>query len=73
MECLHSQLVDHRLRDQADAVLRTPETLGIELRIVADNQALRDHDTAVDDHVAQERMATDLHIGKNYGILQTGI
>lgn len=31
------QAIDHVLRDQANAVLRAPEALGVELRILADN------------------------------------
>ena len=46
------ELVDHGLGDQADAALGAAEALGVELRILADHQALGDVDAAVDDHLA---------------------
>ena len=58
------------LGDQADALLRAAEALGVELRILADDQAFRDLHAAVDHHVLQPRAAADIAVGQHHRLLE---
>ncbi len=40
---------------EADALFRAPESLGVQFRLLADNQAVGDDDAAIEDHLHQAR------------------
>ena len=46
------QPIDHRLRDQDDALFGPAESLRVQRRIVADHETWGDHHASIDDHVA---------------------
>ena len=59
-----SQLVDHRLRDEADAILSPAELLCVLLGVFSDDQTRWDFHTPVKDHVLEVGTASDLGIGQ---------
>src|SRR5690606_6523956 len=67
MSGLELQLVDHRLGDEAYAVLRAAEALCIEFRVLADDEAFGDNDPAVDDDVPQLRVPADHDVRQDDG------
>src|SRR5690606_4890008 len=73
MSWLELQLVDHRLSNEADAVLRAAEALGVEFRVLADDEALRNDDAAIDDDVPEIGMTADHHIRQDDGAFEAGI
>jgi hypothetical protein len=54
-----SEPVDHRLGDQADAAVGAAEAAGVELGILADDEALGDDDAAVDDDAGEAGLPAD--------------
>ena len=63
------KLVDHGLRDQANAAFRSPETLSVKFRVFAHNQTLGDFNISVDDDISQARGAADIDAGKDDRVL----
>jgi len=57
------KIIDHRRGDEADATLGTGEALRVELRILADHQAVRNAHPAIDYHILQAHVLPDLGIG----------
>ena len=56
---------EHGLGDQSDAVLRAPETLGVEYRILADDQTIGDYDAGGSITTFRRRARpADLRIGQ---------
>jgi hypothetical protein len=47
---LRSQPINHRLGNEAEAGFGTPESFGIEDRVLTDYQTFRDFHTAIDHH-----------------------
>src|SRR6185369_10510937 len=66
MRRLQVELVDHGLRDQADALLGEAEALGVEYRILADDQPLRNVHAVIDDDALQARLAGDDAVGQHH-------
>ncbi|CCC96390.1 protein of unknown function [Azospirillum baldaniorum] len=64
------QAVDHVLGDQADAALAAVEALGVQLRVLADDQPLGDHHAAVDHHLGQAAVAADVDVRQDHGLMQ---
>src|SRR3954470_24896689 len=70
---LQLQLVDHVLRDQADALFRNPETLGVENRVFANHQPFRYPYTVVDDDALQLCVPADMNVGQHDDLFQRRI
>ncbi len=63
------KLVDHGLRDQANAAFRPPEPLSVKFGVLAHNQTLGDFNIGVDDDISQARGAADIDAGKDDRVL----
>ena len=52
-------------RDQRDAALGAAEALGVEIRILADDEPVGNATPRVDDHFAETHVSPDAHVGKD--------
>ena len=64
--------VNHRLRNQADTAVGAPEAPRVKIRILSDNQTLRDAHAAIDNDFRQPGRSADLDAGQYDGLLQMG-
>src|SRR6266404_7312910 len=65
--------IDHRLRDETDAVFCATEAPCIVFRVLADNEALGDDDTAVDHNFREPSVAADRDVRKHNRVRQYSI
>src|SRR5258708_40367736 len=61
---LSSQRGEHVGADQHDAAVAAVEALGVERRVLADDEPLRDLAAAVDDDLGEPRVAADVDLGQ---------
>ena len=61
--------VDHRLGDQADALVGAAEARGVELRVLADHQPGGNAHAASMTTLLQPRAAADLDVGQHHRVL----
>ncbi len=59
-----AKLVEHGLSNQSDAVLRAPEALGVEFRVLTDDETIGDDDPGVDHRFSQAGAPAALRLGQ---------
>src|SRR5580704_19230144 len=67
------QPVEHIRADQRDAAVAAVEALGVECRILADDEVFRDMAATIDNHLGEPCIAPDMHLRQQHRLAGPGV